>query len=243
MRLIAGVIAFVAVLPMRVDSATAGAFFGFAPTGTQDLILSISGGQTTIPAFYTGSWGGYALAFQQHDPTNLSYFVGDNNSLAPTFPNHVDFFIFDLSLIRGTITGAQLSIGNGANGYMGSNSLGGGGVPVYSLLSMHHVSTPIATLEAAGTMFGYDVYGELYNGALYASRAVSADDNGTQVVISLNDAAITDLNAAEGSQWAVSGSLAAVSIPEPSARFLVGALLMGLCGLAKRSRRATERVT
>jgi hypothetical protein len=238
-RLIVALIAFVAVLPMRADSTTAGAFFGFSPTGSQDLILTIGGGLTTIQASDTGTWGFYELGFLQHDPTVLSYFVGDNNSPAPTFRNHNDFFVFDLSNITGRITGAQLSIGNAANSYLAGGFFPGGGPnpPVYSLLSMYDVSTPIAALEGPGPGgdAGLGIYQDLRSGTLYASRAVSADDNGTQVLISLDDAAIAALNAAEGGQWAIGGSLASVPIPEPSARFLVGIVLAGLCCFAKRS--------
>jgi hypothetical protein len=85
------------------------------------------------------------------------------------------------------------------------------------------------------------IFTDLGSGTLYASRTVSGLDDGTQVLISLDPAAITALNATEGGQFAIGGTLSAASpIPEPSTALLLATALAGLA-LAARSRLSGRR--
>jgi hypothetical protein len=214
MRLIATQFVFTAIVAnLPMSAGTVGGMFLNSPTGTQDLILTIGGTPTTLAAVDAGWWDDTG----DHTSTNRNYGVGDGN----TTLDHNDFFVFDLSDITGTITAAQLSIGNAAvTGYTA-------GIPAgISVLSMYDVSTPVAALEATGSgMIG--IFNDLGSGMLYALQTVSAADDGTQVLIPLDAAAVTALNSAEGGQFAIGGTLSVVT-PEPSALALVGTFLAGL---------------
>ena len=197
-------------------AGTIGQMFGFSPTGTQQLILTIGGNQT-LSAVSTGWWDNTGSSVAA-----LNYGVGDGGN---TTVDHHDFFVFDLANVRGTITGAQLSIGNAANGYLP-------GVPQgISTFSMFDVTTSIAALEAANTG-QMAIFDDLASGTLFASRTVSAADNGTQVLITLNANAIAALNAAEGGAFAIGGVLTN-STPEPGTVMLLGSALAGLLCLRR----------
>ena len=195
---------------------TVGVFFGNTPFGQQELILN---GSTTLQATSTGWWdstGG-------HFASNSNYGVGDGN----TTPDHHDFFVFDLSNVLGPITSAQLSIGNPSNGF------GDGSPAGTSSLSIWDVSTPISTLIADGSgQIG--IFNDLGSGTLFASRTVSAADDGTQVLISLNSSGLAALSAAEGGKFAVGGSLSVSSAPEPGSLVLLASGLAGFLALARR---------
>ena len=211
--LILPVLGVVAGIPTY--GATVGVFFGNTPFGQQELILN---GSTILQATSTGWWdstGG-------HSASNPNYGVGDGN----TAPNHNDFFVFNLANVVGPITSAQLSIGNPSTGFAD-------GIPAgTSSLSIWDVSTPISTLIADGTgQIG--IFNDLGSGTLYASRTVSAADDGTQVLISLNSSALAALNAAEGGQFAVGGALSVSSVPEPGSLVLLGSGLAGLLALTR----------
>jgi PEP-CTERM motif len=62
---------------------------------------------------------------------------------------------------------------------------------------------------------------------MYASTTVSAANNGQQVNIILGGLALTDLAAAEGSQFAIGGSLTA-AVPEPSTWAM---MILGFAGI------------
>ena len=195
------------------SAGTLGVMFGSTPSGTQQLILTV-GGTQTLAASFTGWWDSTG----SHDAGNSNYGVGDANSS----PDHHDFFVFDLSGIEGTITGAQLSIGNTANGYMA-------GIPAgISTLAMFDVSTSIEALEATNSG-QVGIFTDLGSGTLFASRTVSAADNGTQVLITLNASALAALNAAEGQEFAIGGALeSSTATPEPGTVMMLGSALAGL---------------
>jgi hypothetical protein len=188
--------------------------FGFSPSGTQTLTLN---GSIVLNATNTG-WYDNSGA---HSASNVNYEAGPNESVGN--PDHHDFFVFNLAGVTAGITSATLSIGNASNGYMSDSP--------FLTYSMFDVSTPIGTLIA--TQSGRtDIFADLGSGTVYASRTVSAADDGTQVLITLDAAAIAAINASIGSQFAIGGAV--VITPEPAAITLVS---MGIAGLVLLRRR------
>src|SRR5690606_2518826 len=100
--------------------------------------------------------------------------------------------------VTGTITAAELSIGNdGAQGYLSTSPS--------SFFDVFAVLTDINELTADGSG-RTDIFGDLADGVLYGSQSVSAADNGAQVIISLNNDALDALNRNIGEQFAFGGA-------------------------------------
>jgi hypothetical protein len=204
--------------------------FADTPSGQQQLVLN---GTTTLSA--TGS--GWYTDLGRHDSNDANYFVGTDLT-----PNFHDFFVFDLSNVTGPITSAVLSVGNSSVGYFDSNS--NSSTAVYT---NWQVGTSIASLEAnnsAGAT-GVSIYDDLANGNFYGATTVGYADNGNQVNITLDAAAISDLFASEGHQFAIGGALAAApSAPEPStwAMMILGFAGIGLMAYRRKSKPALMAV-
>jgi hypothetical protein len=204
---------FIAAL---AHGAPTGYMFGFTPWGVQQLILN---GTTTISADFTGWWD----ASGAHSATNTNYIAGNCCDT-----NYNNFFVFSLASNLPSITSAALSIGNPFDGYSSANST--------ELLQFWDVTTPVSTLTSAGAGLT-GVHADLGSGVFFGSRSVSATDNGSQVLIPLNSAAIAALNSrlnAGGGTFAFGGSLS--TIPEPSTTGIAGLGVLAV-GLWIRRRR------
>lgn len=215
-------------LGLAAGSAWAEPFvFGFTPSGTQTLSVTTTTSVFNFDAFDTGWYNTSGF----HDPNNLNYLVGSGGANANCGLGCNDFFAFRLGngTITGTILSATLSIGNpAANGYTGP--------PASSTVTLWDVSTVVATLTAGGSGL-VGIYNDLGSGVQYGSRSVSAADNNTQVVFSLNNQALNAIATAGGangaSLFAIGGSLNAV--PEPSTWALMGTSLLAM--LVRRRKR------
>jgi|GEM_PF-1064363 len=169
-----------------------------------------------------------------------------------------NFFTFDLSSLSETIVGATLRLENPSGGFSGDPAT----------FSLYDVTTPVATLttDHSGTA-GQAIFADLGTGDLYGSIGIDSSSDGTILSISLNAQAISDLNAAVGSDFALGGAVSGghalifgstgsgspvrelvletsstvtTTTPEPSslALFSIGAAMTGL-GAARRRRRET----
>jgi PEP-CTERM motif-containing protein len=89
------------------------------------------------------------------------------------------------------------------------------------------VTTPVALVQADNSG-AISIYNDLGSGTLYGSVVVTPGEQGTQILINLDAAAIASINAAaaNGQEWAIGGSIfGAASTPEP------GTISMVLTGL------------
>jgi len=196
----------------------------FTEYGNQQLILN--GGATTLNATDTGWWSSTGV----HYSGNPDYIVGYCPSCSYDYFN--DFFVFSLAGVDTPITSATLSIFNADNGYSSPLSS-----EIYQVGS---VSTPIATLEAAGSG-DTAVYNALASGTVWGTVTVNAATDGTQVTITLDAAAIEAINAAEGGSLAFGGTLMdppMSGVPEPATLLLTGAVLISLTLVRVRAGRA-----
>jgi hypothetical protein len=199
--------------------------FGGSGTGSRQLILN---GTITLDAVNSGWYD----SFGDHTANNANYLAGTIG----TSVFH-DYFVFDLSNVTTPITSATLSISNPPTGYADSNSS-----TSTAIYDNWQVGTPIATLESDQSG-ATGIYTDLADGSLYGSTTVGYADNGPgsglQVNIVLSSLALSDLNASEGSQFAVGGSLTA-AVPEPStwAMMILGFAGIGFMAYRRKSKPA-----
>src|SRR6266480_4071408 len=121
-----------------------------------------------------------------HNPSNPNYVVG-GDSFSSVYNN---FFVFDLSGVTQPIASAKLAL------YVPSALAGPGynSPDASENYELHDVTTSIATL-VAGTG-GVPAHTDLGSGVVYGNRTMTAADMGNVIEVTLNAAAITDLDAA-----------------------------------------------
>ncbi len=211
---LAGAAVFSASAAGAVDSY----MFAYSPSGSQDLVLN--GGAYVIQA----SVEGWIDDTGAGNGGSGNYIVGNCavSGCNGTDGEYRDYFVFDLSGVSGPITSASLSLGNGSTGFNGSPAT----------YTSWDVTTSVGELETGSLA----AYADLGSGAQYASTAVGFSDNGTQVGITLDGAALSALNAAEGGSFTIGGALNGGSVPEPQAWILMLAGFGGLGLIARRRR-------
>jgi PEP-CTERM motif len=121
-----------------------------------------------------------------------------------TIPSQVsnDYFVFDLTGVKGNISSATLKLTNPTDGYSSQD--------LNETFTIFNVATPIGTLlKPGGLMPG--IFLDLGSGTSYGSGTVSAADNGKTLSFGFNANGIQALNAAEGMKLAIGGSLTSLS--------------------------------
>lgn len=222
------------------------ASLGFA-TASQatPITYSTSQGEFTPGTNNQGWWSDSATAFD----TNDNYIVGELDS-----GEYRNFFTFDLTSLMGPVTSATLQIQTTTDCAMPGGSL------TYGLFD---VSTAAATLNNNNGI-NASIFNDLGTGTSYGQTTISSCSDSV-LNISLNAAALADINAAQGGYFSIGGALlnlsggadqymlgnsggivqnlvldATASVPEPGSLGLFGLGLAGL-GLAFLNRRRRVR--
>jgi hypothetical protein len=206
-----------------------------------------------IPATTSGWYSGATSSGQN----NENYLVGMRGS------EYRDFFVFDLtSLLNETVVSATLRLWNPIADPPDQIYDGYESVDPTETLELVEVTTPAATLLLG--LSSASTYQDLGDGTAFATRVMSAADNGTNVGIVLNAAAVTAIDNAIG-LFAIGGHLTTLQnsafdletvfggtnetslrelvvetapVPEPASGALVA---VGVIAFALRSRDRSDR--
>jgi len=162
------------------------------------LSLTLTLRAADCPLVFPVSDAGWYNAANFHDPENNNYIVGYH---APGAAELRNFFVFDLPVLSGAVAGAQLRI------YTFTINA----PPGAETLELHHVATPVSTLVAGEGAGVTNVFNDLGDGLLYATRAVTNTQANSFITLTLNSNAIAALNAASGQRFALGGRLSTLA--------------------------------
>jgi len=139
---------------------------------------------------------GWYNASGYHDALNRSYFAGHHASSGMEFR---DWFVFNLPVFDKGVIAAELRLFTfdirSTNGSV--------------TLELRHVATPVATLTNGGTG-RFDVFNDLGDGTVYATRTFSSSEHDSFVSMPLNSSALAALTAASGQRFAIGGRLSSI---------------------------------
>lgn len=141
-------------------------------------------------------------------PSNQNYFVGFSNSNSDT---HRNFFVFDLSSITGTITGATLKLYNPINPPDSFDGYAGDATETYELTSTSASIADLLGTYNSGDPTGVSVFGTLGTGSLFSSITASSADNGLTLNLPFNAAGLSALNSSIGGLMGMGGQLTSIS--------------------------------
>lgn len=205
-------------------AAPSNATFAYSGGGVVTLTLNNS---YVLTATNTG-W--YESVVGDHNGGNSNYIAGicgSSDVCGGSNNDHHNFFVFDLAgYSGGAITSATLAIAQPSpDGYISA-------APSITYTNWD-VTTSIADLIS--TTSNLATYADLGSGINYASTTILPSSIGTDVLVSLNGAALASLNSAIGGGWAVGGAVAAIPEPASWAMMVLG---FGLAGAAMRRRQS-----
>ncbi len=140
-----------------------------------------------------------------HDSENPNYLVGDSRRFfcgECNISEARNFFVFDLDEITEPITSAVLSVAlYDSFGFYSGDS--------FETYELREVTTDEAFVTSG--INGDLTYADLADGPLYASRDVTFDDIGTDVLLPLNQTAIDAMNEATSPFFVFGGSISTLN--------------------------------
>jgi hypothetical protein len=137
-----------------------------------------------------------------HSPTNSNYLAGD--TAAAGVHERRNFFVFDLSGLPAPVLDAALAIYNPSDPPDGGD--GFSSPDPFETYTTFEVTTDPATVMAGGTGLT-GIFDDLGDGTAYGSVDVTGADNGSVIVIPLDQDAVASINVAFGGLWAVGGAV------------------------------------
>lgn len=209
--------------PAHADSSTDAYAFGGTglPQDYAQLVLQ-EGSQTVTLS--DGGFQGWVSSntfnFTGPDPVNTSYMAG-----VYAGSTHNNFFVFNLASVTRPVTSAKLQL------YAGT-------ISTELNYSLYNATQAISALTN-GNSPNLALYDQLATGPIYGSLNISSGNSLHSLMLTLNSAAVTQINAAilgKKTQFAISGH--AGTVPELSTWIM---MLAGFAGLALAACRRTAR--
>ena len=191
-----------------------------------------------------------------HNAANANYVTGQFGGIQTR-----NYFVFDLSGVTGTVTGATIHISFPDFGYFSLDPS--------ETFSLYDVSTPITSLVASNSG-ATGIFADLGTGTVFGTTTVQQTTGGMTVSFNLNAAAIAALNG-NHSMFAFGGALTSLNaafdqylfggtgdpsdivqlalttsptaaVPEPATMTLLGTGLLGLLAAARQRRKARHAI-
>ena len=206
---------------LALSAAPANAYiFGFSDQGNDGTIVTLTlDGMTSVSSYDTGWYNG-----SDHNTDNTNYIV----AAAGEFGNSTGYnnwFAFDLTNIMGSFTTASITF----NSYVTDSPAN---------YHVYDFGGDISSLT--GGTGGLGAFNDLASGTSYGVFGYSSANNNLVRTLTLNAAAVADINQALGGRFALGGTLEpSTVVPEPATWAM---MLLGFFGLGS-ALRAGRRVT
>lgn len=219
-------LSLLAAASLSLQAAPSNAIFAYSFSGATTLTLNNSTVLTaTVRGWYRSD------GFPNGADAGNNYIAGVCGSSDECSGNDSDYrnwFLFDLEGITFPVTSATLSLYvDQPDGYISPN-------PSITYTT-YEVETASATVVAGG---GVPVYNDLGSGVVFGSVIATNADEGTDLLINLNAAALASINEFRGFDWVIGGAVngGGGEVPEPSTYILLGSAMAGLACLRRRAR-------
>lgn len=213
---------------LSLQAAPSNAVFAYTNSGSEATTLTLNN-SVILTATARGWYQSNGVANGSSSGNNyIAGVCGSSDECGGSDVPLRNWFLFDLEGITFPVTSATLSLYvPSPNGYISPN-------PSITYTT-YDVETAPATVVAGG---GIPVYDDLGSGIAFGSVVATNASEGTDLLISLNAAALASINEFRGGDWVIGGAVAAGGgeIPEPSTYILLGSALAGLACLRRRAK-------